>query len=36
MKSNYFSGVAVIILLICLAPAASAQGEKDDECNATS
>ena len=31
MKSNYFSGVAVIILLIYLAPAAPAQGEKDDE-----
>ena len=34
MKSNYFAGVAVIILLICLAPAAPAQREKDDErCN---
>jgi len=31
MKSIYFSGVAAIILLVCLAPAALAQGEKDDE-----
>src|SRR5262245_37314515 len=31
MKTSYFAGVAVIILLICLAPAATAQSEKDDE-----
>src|SRR5262245_23932605 len=31
MKSNYFSGVTAIILLVCLTPAALAQSEKDDE-----
>jgi Domain of unknown function (DUF4384) len=31
MKSNCFAGVAAIILLICSAPAALAQREKDDE-----
>jgi hypothetical protein len=31
MKSSYFAGVAVFILLICLAPAAAAQREKDDD-----
>src|SRR5262245_12988314 len=30
MKSSYFSSVAAIMLLVCLAPAARAQGEKDD------
>lgn len=31
MKSGYFAGVAAIMLLICSAPAALAQREKDDE-----
>jgi hypothetical protein len=31
MKSSYFSGVAAIMLLVCLAPAARAQRENDDE-----
>jgi hypothetical protein len=31
MKSRHFSGVAAVILLICLAPAALAQRENEDE-----
>src|SRR5262249_15028619 len=31
MKSGYFSGAAAVILLACLAPAARAQRENDDE-----
>jgi uncharacterized protein DUF4384 len=31
MKSSYFSGAAAIMLLVCLAPAARAQRENDDE-----
>lgn len=31
MKSSYFSAVTAIILWVCLAPAALAQGENDDE-----
>src|SRR5262245_49877498 len=31
MKSSYFSGAAAIMLLVCLAPAARAQRENDDD-----
>jgi Domain of unknown function (DUF4384) len=31
MKSSYYSGIAAIILLVCLAPAALAQRENDNE-----